>query len=135
MNKKIFAPIALLFVFGMVFYFNVGPAVPEGFQNVQALEAQMHLRENKDVSILDIRTSKEFQQGHIPGAINIDYLGGHFEQQISELDRNAQYLVYCRSGNRSRSALRIMEKLGFKRVWHLNNGIIDWKNNGLSLKK
>jgi rhodanese-related sulfurtransferase len=86
---------------------------------------------NPDFIILDVRTSSEFQDGHIEGALNIDVNLVSFSEEVEQLDRNATYLVYCRSGNRSRTALATMEDLGFTRVYHLTNGITQWVGAGL----
>jgi rhodanese-related sulfurtransferase len=76
--------------------------------------------------IIDVRTPEEFVEGHIEGAINIDFQSENFSGQIDELDRNNKYLIYCRSGNRSRGALEVMVEMDFKEVYHLSAGIIKW---------
>lgn len=90
---------------------------------------------NPDFIILDVRTSSEFQDGHIEGALSIDVNLPSFSEELEQFDRNATYLVYCRSGNRSRTALAIMEDLGFTRVYHLTNGITEWVNAGLPVSQ
>ena len=79
---------------------------------------------------LDVRTASEFQAGHIEGALSIDVNLPSFSEELAQLDRNAIYLVYCRSGNRSRTALAIMEGLGFTSIYHLTNGITEWVDAG-----
>jgi rhodanese-related sulfurtransferase len=86
---------------------------------------------NPDFIILDVRTAPEFHDGHIEGALNIDVKLPSFSEQLEQLDRNDIYLVYCRSGNRSRTALAIVEDLGFTRIYHLANGITEWVDAGL----
>jgi len=86
---------------------------------------------NPDFIILDVRTSSEFQDRHIEGALNIDVNLPSFSEELEQLDRNGTYLVYCRSGNRSRTALAIMDDLGFTRIYHLTNGITEWVDAGL----
>jgi len=135
MNQKILVPVVILLVAGMIFYFNLGPSVPEGYVDFRAVEAQEQLAQSKDVKILDIRTPAEFQSGHLQGAVNVDYYAKDFEDSLKKLDKNAQYLVYCRTGNRSSSALKKMHKLGFTKVWHMSRGIEDWKGTGLPLKQ
>jgi rhodanese-related sulfurtransferase len=90
---------------------------------------------NPDFIILDVRTSLEFHDGHIEGALSIDVNLPSFSEELEQLDRNATYLVYCRSGNRSRTALAIMEGLGFTRVYHLTNGITEWVDAGLPVSQ
>lgn len=85
------------------------------------------------VITVDVRTPGEFMTGHIQGAQNIDFESGNFENEISTLDKNGTYAVYCRSGNRSGQAVAIMHDAGFHNVYNLNGGIIDWTNSGMML--
>jgi phage shock protein E len=85
------------------------------------------------VVTLDVRTPGEFMTGHIQGAQNIDFEGGSFESQIESLDKNGTYAVYCRSGNRSEQAVKVMQDAGFKNIYNLDGGVIDWANSGLPL--
>ena len=83
-----------------------------------------------DVTILDVRTPQEFAEGHIAGAVNIDVSSPDFAQQVSELDPEGTYAVYCRSGNRSDAALHQMAELGFTSAHHLAGGIGAWQQAG-----
>jgi len=76
--------------------------------------------------IIDVRTPEEFAEGHIEGAINRDFRSENFDGQIDELNRNNKYLIYCKSGNRSRGALEVMVEMDFREVYHLSAGIIKW---------
>jgi len=107
-------------------------------QEVTSQEAFDLIQENHgnpDFIILDVRTSLEFHDRHIEGTLNIDVNLPSFSEELEQLDRNATYLVYCRSGNRSRTALRIMDNLGFTRVYHLTNGITEWVDAGLPVNQ
>ena len=85
------------------------------------------------VVILDVRTPAEFQEGHIQSAINIDFEASNFESEVNKLDKSNSYAVYCRSGRRSGLATEIMVKSGFKSVFNLTGGIIDWQSSGNKL--
>ena len=85
------------------------------------------------VVTLDVRTPAEFAEGNIEGARLIDFQSGNFENQIATLDKNATYAVYCRSGNRSGQAVKVMQDAGFTNVFNMNGGVIDWANAGLPL--
>lgn len=78
--------------------------------------------------ILDVRTPEEFNEGHIENAINIDVNADDFTKEIADLDRNANYLVYCRSGRRSLLATQIMKNQGFTNVTNMEGGYNAWKN-------
>lgn len=80
------------------------------------------VKEN-DAIILDVRTSEEFDEGHIKGAINInvDDLRNH----LHHLDKNKVYTIYCQVGLRGYLANRIMRNNGFQ-VVNLNGGYNLW---------
>ena len=85
------------------------------------------------VITLDVRTPIEFAEGHIEGARLIDFQSGNFENEIAALDKNATYAVYCRSGNRSGQAVKVMQDAGFTNLFSMDGGVIDWANAGLPL--
>ncbi len=88
---------------------------------------------DSSVTLVDVRTPGEFMSGHIAGATNIDFESGTFEADIQKLDKAKVYAVYCRSGNRSGRATALMAKDGFKAVFNLNGGVIDWTGAGQAL--
>lgn len=81
-------------------------------------------------TIVDVRTPAEFAEGHLPGAVNIDIASPDFSAQVSALDPSAPYAVYCRSGNRSASALSEMAAVGMTGAYHLGGGIGAWQSAG-----
>lgn len=81
--------------------------------------------------VLDVRTPEEFADGHIEGAINIDFYAADFESMLAELDREAEYVMYCRSGNRSAQTATIMRRLDFAQVDEIEGGILSWVAAGL----
>jgi rhodanese-related sulfurtransferase len=76
--------------------------------------------------VLDVRTPEEYAAGHLPSAINIAHT--QLADRIGELAeaRERDIVVYCRSGARSAKALEILEKAGFKRLFHLNGDYTRW---------
>lgn len=82
------------------------------------------------IVLLDVRTPGEFAAGHIAGATNIDFESGTFEAHIQRLDKRKSYAVYCRSGNRSGQATALMAKDGFKTIFNLDGGLINWQIAG-----
>lgn len=83
--------------------------------------------------VLDVRTPAEYASGHLPAAKNIDIEGAGFANQIAALDKSATYAVYCRSGNRSATAMEQMTTAGFSHVYDLAGGIGAWQNMGGSM--
>lgn len=88
-----------------------------------------------NIAILDVRTAKEFADGHVAGAVNIDVNQTDFAQKIDELDRSKTYIVYCRLGRRSRKAVGIMAAKGFKNLYNVSDGFVGWNKNGLPFEK
>lgn len=76
------------------------------------------------VTVIDVRTPEEFAEGHIEGAQLIDFYSATFERQIAALDPDGEYLVYCRSGNRSGQTIALMERYGIDQVWDLRGGVL-----------
>lgn len=68
---------------------------------------------SEDTVIIDVRTPAEFASGHLDGAINIDVQSPDFAERIMELDKDGDYFVYCRTGNRSGQAIQKMNDMGF----------------------
>ncbi len=88
------------------------------------------LAADESVEVIDVRTPEEFADGHIEGAVMIDFYSESFADQITDLDPEATYLVYCRSGNRSGQTLALMDELGFEQVYDLDGGVLAWDAQG-----
>ena len=84
------------------------------------------LDKNKDIQVVDVRRSKEYNSGHITGAINIDFYKSSFVEDINKLDKSKTTVVYCKSGNRSNKSALIMDSLGFTDFYDFSEGINGW---------
>ena len=92
-----------------------------------------HLETDSNAVILDVRTQDEVNMGIIPNAIHIDfYKGQGFIEELEKLDKNKNYYVYCRSGNRSGQACSIMEQMGFGSAFNLMGGMLEWQGKIVS---
>lgn len=80
----------------------------------------------KNYTLVDVRTSKEFAEGYINNAINIDFNSPNFNTQILTLSKEQPLLVYCAVGGRSAMAASLMKSLGFKKVYELQGGYNNW---------
>ena len=76
------------------------------------------------VTVIDVRTPEEHAEGHIEGAQLIDFYSDTFAEQIASLDPDDEYLVYCRSGNRSGQTIALMQQSGIDQVWDLRGGVL-----------
>jgi len=90
---------------------------------------------NPPFVVLDVRTPEEYDEGHIEGAVLRDVNGEDFEAAIGDYPRDGRYVVYCRSGVRSRTATRVMQSLGFTDIYEIEGGINAWKEAGQPVVK
>jgi thioredoxin len=99
--------------------------------NLSAIEFSKKITDLPSVTIIDVRSPEEFEGGHIQNAQNFNWNGNDFNKQISNMDHSKPVLVYCLSGGRSSSAAKKMRIDGFKEVYELDGGIMQWRNNNL----
>lgn len=99
---------------------------------IDAGEAVQMLDERDDLQIIDVRTPAEFEAGHLTAAQLIDVQDRSFVEHLEPLDRDAAYVVYCRSGNRSAQAVSIMRDLGFTELYDAG-GLADLAAAGASV--
>jgi rhodanese-related sulfurtransferase len=96
----------------------VQPLQPEAFEAAIT---------QSDVQLVDVRTRKEYLQGHIEGAIHIDYLQrSSFRSKFEKLEKDQPVYLYCLRGPRSRKAARILHDMGFSEVYDLQGGYRAW---------
>lgn len=86
-------------------------------------------------TIIDIRTPREFEDGHIEGAININLFDKSFLSEMSKFDKSKPVFLYCRSGSRTASASKKVSNLGFEHVYDLQGGIINWARSNNQIIK
>jgi phage shock protein E len=82
------------------------------------------LVERGEATLLDVRTVQEFNEGHVPGAVNIPIQ--KLKERMNELPKDKPVVVYCRTGNRSATAKRLLDAAGFVRVIDLGE-MPDWE--------
>lgn len=96
------------------------------FENLDAQSFQHKTENTENAVILDVRSPQEYQEGHIPGAVNINIQDPDFMDKLDELATDKTYLVYCRSGVRSAKACHMMGSQGFEHLYNLDGGILEW---------
>lgn len=102
------------------------------FESVSVKVAYEMLENDKNITLLDVRTPEEFKQdGKIADAKLIPL--SQLAQNLQMLDKSKKILVYCRSGNRSVSASRILEKNGYRAI-NMSGGILDWRSAKLPVE-
>lgn len=85
------------------------------------------------VQLVDIRTPQEFELGYIEGAENIDFYNPEFVKLISKLDKEKPLAIYCKSGGRTKDAMKVLAKEGFKIIYALGGGLLAWEKDGYLL--
>lgn len=122
------AAVALL---GSFYY----PAEAESFPSVQATPFLLEKVKADEWLLIDVRTPEEYEQGHIPGAINMPHkeIDG-FVEQLNDA-KNKPIIIYCRSGRRATIAMQMLEQKQFLKVTHLEGDIMGWTEAGLPISK
>ena len=109
-----------------------GSSAPNNnYQQISMKEAVSIMETEDNYIILDVRTKEEYQEKHIPGAVNLpnETIG---TEDIPELPAKEQLiLVYCRSGNRSKQAAKKLAALGYTNIIEIG-GINDWTGDTVS---
>ena len=129
--KKI--KLALTLSLGLIFL-NCENSSSKNAKLLEPIEYKTFLIEN-DVLLVDLRTPKEFNSGHIENAINVNFLSLEFDKDIQKLDTTKTILIYCRSGNRSRKSVAKLVEAGFDEIYDLKGGVLNWKKKGQELVK
>ena len=103
---------------------NTAPARPKSSADLTAEQAKEPMEAMPNVILLDGRTQEEFDEGHIPGAV---CLPNEFitAEMPFPFEKDAEILVYCRSGRRSAEAASKLRSMGFTKVFDFG-GILDW---------
>ena len=101
--------------------------------NVDVDTARDLVAQDETVIVLDVRTPKEYEIGHIKGALNINIAEADFSERVSKLDRDKTYIVHCSANvenGRSAKSLKIMSSLGFHKLLNMEGGIAAWEQGG-----
>jgi rhodanese-related sulfurtransferase len=83
------------------------------------------LDQKKGMMLLDVRTDKEYEQGHIPGAVHVPL--ADIGDKVKKLKKDKDLVVYCRSGNQSIWAIKRLMGMGYKNLYNLKGGYSAWK--------
>ena len=82
----------------------------------------------EDVLLVDVRTPAEFENGHLEGAVNIDFLARDFVENWTQIEKDRTIYVYCKVGGRSAKAAALLDSLGYRNIIDLTGGYDAWKS-------
>lgn len=105
-------------------------------QNNQTIDVAKYretMNIKKDIQLIDVRTEEEYNSGHLKNAVNINYNANDFKDKIGKLDKSKPTFIYCLSGGRSASAMLDMSSNGFKELYNMKGGILQWKSKSFPL--
>lgn len=114
MKRKLFTSL-------IVFCFGISLSA----QEIVQLDVEAFLNELSEQkgTLVDVRTTAEFNQGHIDEAIHIDFLqSARFDQKFREIDKSAPVFLYCAAGGRSNAAAQKLKNMGFLKIYDLKGG-------------
>ena len=132
--------IKTLYFFLFVTVFSLGMWACTGkeikYKNLTSAQFEQLIKDS-NVQLVDVRTLAEHMEGHIPGSLNINVKDeAGFPLAVDELlNKEKPVAVYCRSGRRSRTAAEFLIKKGFKKVYNLDKGILNWMEEGREIEK
>ena len=128
--KSLFTLIAAFSIFAFSHVANAADA-----KNITIDDAAKMLKSDTNIVVLDVRTPREFQAGHIKGATNINFNDKEFAKRVAALDKNKTYIVHCAAGGRSAKACEQIKTMDFKNMLHMNQGFNAWKEAGKPIEK
>ena len=118
------------FTFFMFFSCGLNNDIPINQMNSDEL---LDFIEINNAVLVDVRTHDEYNSGYIENSLNIDYLSNDFSENVEKLDKNIPIVLYCRSGKRSSMSANKLSELGFKEIYNLEGGILEWIELGNSV--
>ncbi len=100
-----------------------------GVHDVTPAQAEKLIAERKDIVVLDVRTSDEYDMGHVAGATNISFLDVEFAKKVQEIE-GKPIILHCSSGSRSGRALNVLKTKNFPEIYHMTGGYKAWTEAG-----
>ncbi|MGM9775899.1 MAG: rhodanese-like domain-containing protein [Candidatus Coprenecus sp.] len=126
MKRRNFAALGLSLLLAFALAGCASREETTSYQQITAEEAKSMMEEQPDAVILDVREQDEYDAGHIPGAVLLPVGTINKKTAASAIpEKDTVVLVYCRSGNRSKTASQALADLGYTQIYEFG-GIKDW---------
>ncbi len=95
--------------------------------HIVTTEFYKEILEQDSIQLVDVRTPKEYANGTLPGAVNMDFLDEKkFRKSLDKLNREEPIYIFCQSGNRSGKSQLILKEMGFKEIYDMKGGYSQW---------
>ena len=98
---------------------------------ISAKDFNKMIKNDKSAIVIDVRTPEEFNNGHLRNSLNVNWFDENFDENLKIFNKDLPVFVYCLSGGRSSKANEKIQSLGFKNVYELDGGILEWRKNKL----
>ena len=89
------------------------------------------LKKTPNAQVVDVRTLNEYKKGHLQNAVNIDWNADDFAEKAATLDSAKPVFVYCLSGPRSAAAAEKLKEMGYKEIYEMKRGMMEWRSKNL----
>ncbi|MFD0679531.1 MULTISPECIES: rhodanese-like domain-containing protein [unclassified Paenibacillus] len=116
--------INIVLIIAIVWFISIRCAPIKGVRTLSNKAFGQELQNQKNKMIIDVRDASEYKTGFIPNAINIPL--SQLNHKISDIPKDNNVYLYCRSGMRSKQAARILSKQGYTKIADLRGGILAW---------
>jgi len=123
----------LILVFGLVSFLS--SVLYAGVLDVSIQSLQNKQAAQQNLLLLDVRSAEEFNEGHVPGAVNIPHTRLDRIYLLLNRSKDKQRIIYCRSGKKAALVLDAMNDRGLINLYHLEGDMIAWKEAGLPVEK
>jgi len=116
---------------------GVGEQSADGYENTPIEHAYAHWKQGTQSPIpfafLDVRTPKEYAEGHVPGAINIPVQ--ELSKRLNEVPKDKRVYVYCESGVRAGRASKMLVKSGITNIENVPASMKGWREAGYPIER
>ena len=123
---------SILTFFSITLLLGISGCKADGQETLNSKEFKAKLA-TSGIQLVDVRTPQEYDLGYIEGAEKVDFYNPEFVKNISKLDKEKPVAIYCKSGGRTKDAMKIMAKEGFKAIYALSGGLLAWEHDGNTL--
>ncbi|WP_240675777.1 rhodanese-like domain-containing protein [Ammoniphilus sp. CFH 90114] len=96
----------------------------KGWKDLTPQEVEQLLKERKDIQFIDVRELEEYEAGHIEGVTLIPL--SQFDIRKSEIDPEKETVFICRSGNRSGKVCEYLSTMGYRNMYNMVGGMLNW---------